>query len=87
MCEIGHIYLKGMIPNTELTQPATLVIKATQVTKLYFQIATALSSQWTKNVNKNIQNSTNLNPFFSLRATRGRTKTVLLIRLFDIHLY
>ena len=27
----GHIYLKGAIPNTELTQPATLVIKATQV--------------------------------------------------------
>ncbi len=35
MCEIGHIYLKGMIPNTELTQPATLVIKATQVTQLW----------------------------------------------------
>jgi hypothetical protein len=35
MCEIGHIYLKGMIPNTELTQPETLVIKATQVTKLW----------------------------------------------------
>jgi hypothetical protein len=34
MCEIGHIYLKGMIPNTELTQPATLVIKATQVRQL-----------------------------------------------------
>jgi hypothetical protein len=41
MCEIGHIYLKGMIPNTELIQPATLVIKATQVTKLWllFKVA------------------------------------------------
>ncbi len=42
MCKIGHIYLKGMIPNTELTQPATLVIKATQVnTIMNFQMATA----------------------------------------------
>jgi hypothetical protein len=79
MCEIGHIYLKGMIPNTELTQPATLVIKATQVnTIMNFLMATALSSQWTK---KFQQKCTNF--FFSLKETRDRTETVLDTSLLD----
>jgi hypothetical protein len=73
MCEIGHIYLKGMIPNTELTQPATLVIKATQVTQLWTFKLQLLIVASGKNFT-NLQNSTNLRTFFSLG---DRTKTVL----------